>query len=298
MVVAENDALPLVPVPYLGDGGDGGAGGAGAGAVAVDLEAGAGGLGVGAEGVPVVGGPPEVLGPDVATQVRLLESDLQHMESERDSALAANDVYRVRVATLEDSDALRAERVLALEVTNNALGASNLALGGVVASSEAQVREAVVAAAQLQQSLKAKADQEALRVHTEQESLRLQNQREAQDLAEQAGRQAAEQALGAEQAHLAPVAREAPRVQFVDPPNHRSASPLPDVRGSVPGRLGQIQEDSATRAAVLASLQDQRDTESLPDPRDTASQVTSSLISWLIGFFLLWLLLRLLFLTG
>jgi hypothetical protein len=295
VVLADNDALPLVPVPYLGDGGDGGAGGAGAGAVAVDLEAGAGGLGVGAEGAPAVGGTPEVLGPDVATQVRLLESDLQHMESERDSALAANDVYRVRVATLEDSDALRAERVLALEVTNNALGASNLALGGVVASSEAQVREAVVAAAQLQQSLKAKADQEALRVHIEQESLRLQNQREAQDLAEQAGRQAAAQALGAEQA---PVAREAPKVQFVDPPNHRSASPLPDVRGSVPGRLGQIQEDSATRAAVLASLQDQRDTESLPDPRDTASQVTSSLISWLIGFFLLWLLLRLLFLTG
>jgi hypothetical protein len=295
VVLADNDALPLVPVPYLGDGGDGGAGGAGAGAVAVDLEAGAGGLGVGAEGAPAVGGTPEVLGPDVATQVRLLESDLQHMESERDSALAANDVYRVRVATLEDSDALRAERVLALEVTNNALGASNLALGGVVASSEAQVREAVVAAAQLQQSLKAKADQEALRVHTEQESLRLQNQREAQDLAEQAGRQAAAQALVAEQA---PVAREAPKVQFVDPPNHRSASPLPDVRGSVPGRLGQIQEDSATRAAVLASLQDQRDTESLPDPRDTASQVTSSLISWLIGFFLLRLLLRLLFLKG
>ena len=287
--------MPLVPVPSLGDGGDGGAGGAGAGAVAVDLEAGAGGLGVGAEGVPVVGGPPEVLGPDVATQVRLLESDLQHMESERDSALAANDVYRVRVATLEDSEALRAERVSALEVTNNALGAGNLALGGVVASSEAQVREAVATAAQLQQSLKAKADQEALRVHNEQESLRLQNQREAQDLAEQAGRQAAAQALGAEQA---PVAREAPKVQFVDPPNHRSASPLPNVRGSVPGRLGQIQEDSATRAAVLASLQDQRDTESLPDPRDTASQVTSSLISWLIGFFLLWLLLRLLFLTG
>ena len=286
MVVADNDAMPLVPVSSLGDGGDGGAGGAGAGAVAVDLEAGAGGLGVGAEGVPVVGGPPEVLGPDVATQVRLLESDLQQMESERDSALAANDVYRVRVATLEDSEAPRAERVSALEVTNNALGAGNLALGGVVASSGAQVCEAVVAAAQLQQSLKAKADQEALRVHTEQESLRLQNQREAQGLAEQAGRQAAAQAF---------VAREAPQVQFVDPPNHRSVSPLPDVRGSVPGRLGQIQEDSATRAAVLASLQDQRDTESLPDPRDTASQVTSSFMFW---YFLLWLLLRLLFLTG
>ena len=296
MVVAENDALPLVPVPYLGDGRDGGAGGAGA--VAGELEAGAGGLEAGAVGAPAVGVAPEMPGPDVAAQVLLLESDLHHVESERDSVLTANNVFRARISTLEASDALRTERVSALEATNNTLEASNIALGGVVKSSEARVREVVATTARLQQALKAKADQEALRVHNEQESLRLQNQREAQDLAEQAGRQAAEQALGVEQAHLAPVAREAPRVQFVDPPNHRSASPLPGVRGSAPGSVGQVQEDSATRAAVFASLQDQRDTESLPDPRDTASQVTSSLIFWLIGFFLLRLFLRLLFLKG
>ena len=90
---------PLPPVDLPGDGGGGGA----------DADADAGGPGAGAGNVeaPVVGEATEVPGPDVAGQVLLLQSDLHYVESERDSALAANDFFRARLSTLEASDALR-----------------------------------------------------------------------------------------------------------------------------------------------------------------------------------------------
>ena len=247
---------PLPPVDLPGDGGGGGA----------DADADAGGPGAGAGNVeaPVVGEATEVPGPDVAGQVLLLQSDLHYVESERDSALAANDFFRARLTTLEASDALRGEQISVLVAANNTLEASKNSMGAVVKIREARVRDLVEVTAQLQQALRAKADQESLRLYNEQESLRLQNQREAQALTEQAGRPVAEQARGVELAHLAPSAPGAPRVHFADPVDHRIASPLPDVRGPAhgdvvaPGSLGEVQESLALRAAVLKSLQDQR----------------------------------------
>ena len=236
MVAVEN-TLPLVGLP--GDGGGGGAGGPGAGASgfeAGDVEA------------PAVSEASEVPGPDVAAQVLLLQSDLHYVES----------VFRARLSTLEAFDALRSEQISVLVAANNTLEASKNSMGAVVKIREARVRDLVEVTAQLQQALRAKADQESLRLYNEQESLRLQNQREAQALTEQAGRPVAEQA------HLAPSAPGAPRVHFADPVDHRIASPLPDVRGPAhgdvvaPGSLGEVQESLALRAAVLKSLQDQR----------------------------------------
>jgi hypothetical protein len=252
-VVAVEDPLPLVALP--GDGGGGGAGGPGAGAS---------GFEAGNVEAPAVGEASEVPGPDVAAQVLLLQSDLHYVESERDSVLAANDVFRARLSTLEAFDALRSEQISVLVATNNTLEASKNSMGAVVKIREARVRDMVEVAARLQQALQTKADQEFLRLYNEQESLRLQNQREAQALTEQAGRQVAEQARGVELAHLAPSAPGAPRVHFADPVDHRIASPLQDVRGPAlgdvvaPGSLGEVQESLALRAAVLKSLQDQR----------------------------------------